>query len=71
MSKLTKNQLDILDHTLHRAANRQYFGDSADMKVLVKLGLMRSKGKTSFCPDEVFMITQLGREEYEKGTNNA
>lgn len=58
--ELTKNQIDILDHTKHRTANGLYCGDSEDMQVLVKNGLMYYQGTTKFCPDEYFGITVLG-----------
>ena len=32
---IMENQLAILDHTVHRAANNQYCGDSSDMRKLV------------------------------------
>ena len=60
MNKLTKNQISILDHTKKRAADRKFFGDSKDMQVLVKLGLMKYLGKVSFCPDKIFTITEEG-----------
>lgn len=59
---MTKNQRDILDHTLHRATNRQYCGDSADMQELVKLGLMIDVGKKGFCSDKFFQITGAGKQ---------
>lgn len=63
---LTKEQIDILDHTKHRTANGLFCGDSKDMQVLVANGLMYSQGKTSFCPDEYFGITVLGSKELSK-----
>ena len=60
--ELTKSQKEILEHTVNRAANGNYCGDSDDMQALVVMGLMRSVGKTSFCPDEYFKITPKGRE---------
>ncbi len=60
--ELTKNQIDILDHTMHRAANNLFCGDSDDMQELVGLGLMWPCGKTKFCPDEYFRITYAGRK---------
>ena len=61
--ELTKNQIDILDHTTHRTANGLFCGGSEDMQSLVENGLMYSQGTTGFCPDEYFGITQLGRKE--------
>ena len=59
---LTKNQIDILEHTASRAANGHFCGDSEDMQELVKLGFMVSVGKVAFCPDEFFRLTKKGRE---------
>ncbi len=58
---LTKNQADIIDHTLHRTANGLYCGNSDDMRALVEAGLMGSQGTTSFCPDEYFYVTAKGK----------
>ena len=60
--ELTKNQRDIIDHTLHRTANSLYCGNSDDMQVLVKLGLMYKAGSNSFCSDEYFGVTNAGRK---------
>jgi len=60
--KLTNNQKEILDHTLHRAAGNLYCGDSEDMRTLVKMNLMVSVGHKSFVPEEYFTITALGRK---------
>ena len=62
--KVTHEQWCILDHTLTRAANRRYCGDSPAMQWLVKRGLMTSLGKTGWCPDEFFTITGKGREAH-------
>lgn len=59
---LTTEQIAILRHTQHRAAGGRYCGDSPDMQRLVDLGLMRSHGCVSWCPDEYFGITDAGRE---------
>ncbi len=58
--KLSSNQVDILDHTAHRAANGVFCGGGKEMTELVSLGLMVSRGKTSFCPDEYFSMTEAG-----------
>ena len=63
---LTENQRDILDHSQHRAANNLFCGDSVDMQKLVAVGFMQPMGKKSFCPDEFFRITTLGRKALEK-----
>ncbi len=60
--KLNSNQIDILDHTVHRTANGLFCGNSDDMRELVELGLMVSQGKTGFCPDEYFCITVTGQK---------
>lgn len=65
MSKLTKTQIDILDHTRNRAANNLFCGDSADMQCLIRMGLMYNAGIKSFCPDEFFALTEKGRR-YEQ-----
>jgi len=59
---LNKEQLAILDHTVSRAANGLYCGDSSDMQKLVEAGLMASQGRKSFVPDEYFCITAIGLE---------
>jgi hypothetical protein len=61
-TELNREQLCILDHTVHRAANRMYCGDSPDMQVLVAAGLMKSAGRKSFVPSEYFTITPEGYE---------
>ena len=60
--QLSKEQMAILHHTAHRAANGMYCGDSPDIPLLVKAGLMESAGWKSFGPDEYFRITDKGRE---------
>ena len=60
---LTKNQREILNHTAYRVANNLYCGDSKDMQILVRLGLMESVGKKPFVQDEYFIITAMGRKE--------
>ncbi len=64
--KLTKNQIDIIDHTLHRTANGLFCGNSDDMQTLVRLGLMYSQGKAGFCPDEYFGVTAKGRAVFDE-----
>ena len=59
---ITNKQREILDHTAHGAAGGFYCGDSVDMQVLVRMGLMVSMGKKSFCPDEYFALTAAGRK---------
>jgi hypothetical protein len=61
--KLTKEQLAILKHTSGRAPGGLYCGDSPDMQILVKEGLMESAGHKSFVPDEYFRLTNKGKME--------
>lgn len=61
---LTKNQSDIIDHTLHRTANGLYCGNSDDMRILVSQGFMGSQGTTGFCPDEYFYVTAKGKRVF-------
>ena len=61
-NKLLTNQQEILKHTAYRAANGFYCGDSKDMQILVKLGLMKFAGKKPFVPDGYFVITEAGKE---------
>lgn len=65
---ITDSQLSIMRHTKHRAANGCYCGDSKDMQTLVSLGLMRSLGFVSWCPDEYFGLTDAGRRLLESLT---
>lgn len=58
--ELTATQVEILKHTLYRAAGGRYCGDSPDMQALVAAGYMRSIGKASWCPDEYFVMTVAG-----------
>ena len=58
---LTQAQVEILTHTMYRAAGGFYCGDSPDMKLLIKLGLMRSVGRKSFLLDEFFKLTPKGK----------
>jgi hypothetical protein len=58
---LSKECLSILDHTVCRAAQGRYCGDSPEMQILVSMGLMESAGKVSWVPDEYFHITEEGR----------
>lgn len=60
--KLTKNQVEIIDHAYYRAANKMFCGDSKDMQELCKNGLMKYAGKKSFVPSPYFTITRKGIE---------
>jgi hypothetical protein len=59
---LSREQIEILDHTVKRAANEHYCGGGKNMRDLVYMGLMKSLGFKSFVPDEYFTITSAGRE---------
>lgn len=59
---LSKEQAEILNHTLNRATGQRYCGDSAEMQDLCRMGLMESVGRASWCPDEYFTITSAGRK---------
>lgn len=58
---LTDDQIEILDYTAHRAAYGRYCGHSDAMRGLVALGFMQSLGKVSWCQDEFFGLTAVGR----------
>ena len=57
----SRRQIEILDHTVHRAAGGLYCGGGPDMDALVAAGMMESAGRKSFVPDEYFRITAKGR----------
>lgn len=58
--ELSKNQIEILDHTLNRATGKRYCGECPDVRRLVIMGLMRELGKVSWVPDPYFTITDEG-----------
>lgn len=62
MINLSQNQMNILEHTMYRAANGNYCGNSVGMQVLVNKGLMTSAGFNGFTPDEYFRLTVLGHK---------
>lgn len=64
--RLTQEHIDIMDHTLKRAAGGLYCGDSPLMQELVYQGLMEYAGRKSFVPDPYFRLTAKGREVLEK-----
>lgn len=64
--KLTKEHIDIMEHTRDRAAQGFYCGDSPEMQELVAAGLMAEAGRKSFVPDPYFTITRNGREALRK-----
>ncbi len=55
---LTEEEYEILDHTMNRAANRFYCGDSPAIQSLIAKGLMRSVGWKPCVGDEYFTICQ-------------
>lgn len=59
---MSKEQIAILDHTVHRAANGLYCGGGTDMDALVSAGFMTYVGRKSFVPDDFFTITSAGRQ---------
>jgi hypothetical protein len=65
--QLSREQRDILDHTLHRAPQGMYCGGGKEMEALVEMGLMVCVGRKSFVPEPYYRITQKGREVYGTG----
>ena len=59
---LTKEHVEIMEHTKARAAGGFYCGDSPAMQELVAEGLMVEAGRKSFCPDTYFKLTSKGYE---------
>lgn len=59
--QLNNEQIEILHHTVHRAAGGFYCGGSKEMDELVQLGLMEYAGRKSFVPDPYYKITTAGR----------
>lgn len=59
-------QLAIIDHTLHRAANGLFCGDGPEMKRCVAAGWMVSAGTVPWCPDEYFAVTAAGRQLWKE-----
>ena len=58
--KLTHEHVEIMRHTVSRAARRTYCGGGKEMTDLVAEGFMRSLGKVAWCDDEYFTITPSG-----------
>ncbi len=63
---MNREQVAILDHTLHRAAMGVYCGDSPDMQALVGMGFMERAGRKKSVPDDFFRITSEGRKASEQ-----
>lgn len=59
---VSREQFEILDHTINRASCGLFCGDSQAMRELVAAGLMECAGRKSFVPDPYFRITAYGRE---------
>jgi len=62
---MSESQLAILGHTIRRAPQGVYCGDSIDMQELVRLGYMVSAGNVAWCPDEYFRITTAGKQAWQ------
>lgn len=60
--ELSKEQIQVLEHTIYQAAGGLYCGEDDDVKTLCKLGMMEPAGRKSFVPDPYFRVTNLGRE---------
>jgi hypothetical protein len=69
--RLNREQLDILDHTMHRTANGLFCGSSPDMQELVRAGFMVEAGFKSFVPDPYFKITGKGIEAFKNAKEEA
>lgn len=70
---LSREQIDILDHTVKRAPNGFYCGGGPAMDDLVAQGLMTYAGQTSFSSDKYYEITSYGRQilrEHYQSTNH-
>ena len=63
--ELSKEHIEIMEHTATRAAGGIYCGDSREMQDLIIAGLMESAGKYSFVPDEYFKLTSKGKRFLE------
>lgn len=68
---LTKEQINILDHTINRAAGSLYCGGGKDMDALVSAGFMVSAGRKPFVPDEYFIITSTGKAALRTALSHA
>ena len=58
---LNKRQIDIIYHTMYRAAGGLYCGGGPDMDSLVAAGLMEYAGRKSCVPDPYYRLTSKGR----------
>ncbi len=59
-ASLTREQFEILHHTVTRAAGHRYCGGGKTMDQLVAMGLMEYLGTPSWCPDPFYGITTKG-----------
>lgn len=66
---MTKEHIDIMEHTRDRAAGGLYCGDSPEMQELVAAGLMTEAGRKSFVPEPYFQLTGKGRVALRQALN--
>jgi hypothetical protein len=59
-ASLTKEQFQILHHTVNRSAGHKYCGGGKTMDQLVEMGLMEYLGTPAWCPDPYYGITTKG-----------
>lgn len=64
--KIEERHIDILRHTVTRAAGERYCGGGPEMDELVAAGLMEYIGTPSWSPDPFYTITRAGREAYRE-----
>lgn len=64
MIQMDEKQFEILDHAIKRATRGVYCGNPPGMAELVEAGLMKSRGKVEWCPDEYFAVTVEGRAQH-------
>lgn len=60
-ASLSPRHIEILDHTVKRAAGGRYCGGGETMDELVDIGLMKYIGTPAWCPDKFYAITDKGR----------
>jgi hypothetical protein len=61
---LSKEEFEILEHTIKRAANQRYCGNSQTMRDLVSRELMTELGNPGWSIDSYFTITDKGWRAY-------
>ena len=67
--KLSKEEKEILKHTLYRAPKKLFCGGSSEMQKLVDKGYMIPVGTMSFVPDPYYTITAAGEESLKEEEN--